>query len=424
MSYVIDRRLNGRHRSAVNRDRFLRRYRQQIKDAVNDAIKNRSITDIDHGENVSIPVRDLNEPTFTHSHGGIWERVHPGNEEYLKGDKFNRPQGGSGGGSGSGEASNEGEGEDGFQFQISKEEFLNFLFDDLALPNLAKKQLQSIEESKPVRAGFSTDGTPTNIHVIRSLKQAMGRRLTLGAPIRAQLHALEDQLAEVQEDPETAICEAEEDGIRQKIHLLEKKLDLLPYLDPLDLRYSNKTMQPKPSSKAVMFCIMDVSGSMDESRKEMAKRFFILLYLFLKKTYDKIELVFIRHHTQASEVDEENFFHSRETGGTVVSSALKMMQKIITERFSSGDWNIYGAQASDGDNWDNDSPVCRQLLDEKILPSTQYFAYIEITDGPEQNLWHEYVKLAEKQPYFAMQKIREPGDIYPVFRKLFEKKQA
>ncbi|WP_018150469.1 YeaH/YhbH family protein [Leeia oryzae] len=423
MSYLIDRRLNGRHRSAVNRERFLRRYRQQIKDAVNDAIKGRSITDIDNGENVSIPVKDLSEPTFTHGHGGVWERVHPGNEEYIKGDKFNRPQGGSGQGSGN-KASNEGEGEDAFQFQLSREEFLNFLFDDLALPNLVKTQLASMEEMKPVRAGFATDGTPTNIHVIRSLKQAMGRRLTLGGPLRSQLHELEAQLAEDQENPECALMEAEQKGIEQKIHLLKKKLAHLPFLDPLDLRYSNRTMQPRPSSKAVMFCIMDVSGSMDESRKEMAKRFFILLYLFLQRVYEKIELVFIRHHTQATEVDEENFFHSRETGGTVVSSALKLMQQIMEERYSQAEWNIYAAQASDGDNWDNDSPACRQLLDEKILPLVQYFAYIEITDGPEQNLWHEYVKLTEKHAFFAMQKIREPADIYPVFRKLFQKKHA
>ena len=112
-----------------------------------------------------------------------------------------------------------------------------------------------------------------------------------------------------------------------------------------------------------MFCLMDVSGSMDEERKDIAKRFFILLYLFLTRNYERIEVVFIRHHTIAKEVDEDEFFHSRESGGTVVSSALKLMQEIIRERYPLTEWNIYAAQASDGDNWDDDSSsaiTCRR----------------------------------------------------------------
>src|SRR3989338_6106597 len=127
-----------------------------------------------------------------------------------------------------------------------------------------------------------------------------------------------------------------------------------------------------------MFCVMDVSGSMDEAKKEIAKRFFILLYLFLTKNYETIELVFIRHHTTAKEVNEKEFFYSRETGGTVVSSALELMRDIILYRYSSADWNIYGAQASDGDNWNNDSPRCADILMRDIMPYVQYFAYVEI----------------------------------------------
>jgi uncharacterized sporulation protein YeaH/YhbH (DUF444 family) len=168
---------------------------------------------------------------------------------------------------------------------------------------------------------------------------------------------------------------------------------------------------------------MDVSGSMDETRKDTAKRFFILLYLFLKRVYDKIEVVFIRHHTAASEVDEEEFFHSRESGGTVVSSALHLLDKVIDERYGAGSWNSYVAQASDGDNWDNDSVLCRQLLINTIMPKVQYYTYVEITDGPPQNLWEQYSQVPDHHPNFAMQKIVTPADIYPVFRELF-KKQA
>ena len=173
-----------------------------------------------------------------------------------------------------------------------------------------------------------------------------------------------------------------------------------------------------------MFCIMDVSGSMDEAKKDIAKRFFILLYLFLTKNYDKIELVFIRHHTSAKEVTEEDFFYSRETGGTVVSSALELLHSIIETRFPPSAWNIYVAQASDGDNWNADSPYCQQLLQEKIMPLLQYFAYVEIMPRHHQSLWEVYQQLQENYVNFAMQNIDQLNDIYPVFRELFKKKTA
>ncbi|PKO58092.1 MAG: hypothetical protein CVU24_17790, partial [Betaproteobacteria bacterium HGW-Betaproteobacteria-18] len=191
------------------------------------------------------------------------------------------------------------------------------------------------------------------------------------------------------------------------------------------LRYSNRIRVAQPTTQAVMFCVMDVSGSMDESKKQIAKRFFMLLYLFLNRNYEHIEVVFIRHHTVAEEVDEENFFHSRETGGTIVSSALKLMHEIVVARYASTTWNIYCAQASDGDNWNDDSPLCRELLSASILPLVQYFAYIEITDGEPQNLWLEYERLVDSHPgLFAMQRIGEVADIYPVFRELFRKRLA
>jgi len=163
---------------------------------------------------------------------------------------------------------------------------------------------------------------------------------------------------------------------------------------------------------------------MDEEKKSIAKRFFMLLYLFLTRTYEHIDIVFIRHHTVAKEVNEEDFFHSRESGGTVVSSALELMKEILHSRYANGAWNIYGAQASDGDNWDNDSPHCREMLAQTILPFVQYFAYIEITRGEQQNLWREYEKLLGAHTNFAMQHIENLPDIYPVFRELFKKKLA
>ncbi|NLR74754.1 MULTISPECIES: YeaH/YhbH family protein [Leeia] len=421
MYQLIDRRLNGKHKSAINRERFLRRYRNQVKQAVTKAVKGRSITDMEGGEQVSIPSRDISEPVFGHGQGGVWEGVHPGNEEYSRGDKINRPRGGGGSGSGSGQASNEGEGEDDFVFQLSREEFLQYFFEDLELPNLVKTYLSASQEMKTVRAGYTAEGTPNNIHVVRSLKGALGRRIALSKPLQTRLKGMEDYLAGLLEEDNDEKDRREITMLRDKIHVLKGRILGIPFIDPFDLKYTNRVKQPRPTNQAVMFCLMDVSGSMDESRKDIAKRFFILLYLFLNRAYEKIEVVFIRHHTQATEVDEEGFFHSRESGGTVVSSALKLMLEVIEARYSPTEWNIYGAQASDGDNWDNDSPLCKSLLSDKIMPLVQYFAYIEITDGPEQNLWHEYVHVKEFHRYFAMQKIRTPADIYPVFRELFKK---
>lgn len=418
MSYLIDRRLMGKNKSAVNRDRFLRRYRVQVKEAVTRAVKGRSITDIENGEKVSIPVKDIAEPNFGLGNGGVRERVHPGNKEYVRGDHIKRPPSGGGGGGG-GKATNEGEGEDDFVFELSREEFMNYFFEDLELPNLIKTQLTATEEQKSVRAGYTQDGTPANLHVVRSLKGAIGRRIALGAPHTRRIKELEEELAErllYLPRSDARVVELEEEIRRLKIKILR-----IPFIDPFDLRFSNRVKLPKPTSQAVMFCLMDVSGSMDESKKDMAKRFFILLYLFLTRAYEKIQVVFIRHHTVAYEVEEEDFFTSRESGGTVVSSALKLTREIIQERYPTSDWNIYVAQASDGDNWDNDSVRCREMLAGEIMPLVQYFAYIEITQGAPQNLWQEYRAVKESFAHFAMQKIETPADIYPVFRELFKK---
>ncbi|HEU4853149.1 MAG TPA: YeaH/YhbH family protein [Telluria sp.] len=419
MTYLIDRRLQSKNKSAVNRDRFLRRYKAQIKDAVGRAIKGRSITDIENGERVSIPVKDVNEPHFGHAHGGVWEVVNPGNTEYQKGDQFNRPRGG--GGSGRGRAGNSDQTvEDDFIFELSRQEFMNYFFEDLELPNMVKTQLTSTTEFRTQRAGFNIAGTPSNIHVLRSLRGALGRRIAVGGKPRREVEGLEDELQMLlddgtpEDDPRVVV-------LRERIRHLHTRLNAIPFIDPFDLRYSNRIKIPKPSTQAVMFCIMDVSGSMDETRKDTAKRFFILLYLFLKRAYEHIEVVFIRHHTAAAEVDEDEFFHSRESGGTVVSSALHLLNKVIQERYRQGDWNSYVAQASDGDNWDNDSVLCKQLLVNTIMPAVQYYTYVEITDGPPQNLWEQYSEVREHHHNFAMQKIVTPADIYPVFRELFKK---
>jgi len=413
---VIDRRLSGKNKSIGNRERFLRRYREQIKDAVRKAVGDRSIRDIEEGADISLPKRDVGEPVFGHAPGGSRELVHPGNEEYVRGDRIPRPQGGGSGGSGSG-ASPDGQGEDDFVFRITREEFMNYFFDDLALPRLIRTQLLAdVPEWKTRRAGFVSEGNPTSLHVVRSMRVGLARRIAMGGDPRRELKLAEEQLALL----ETTGTEAEIEKQREVVAELRARLKRVPFLDPFDLRYRNRVREPMPTSKAVMFCLMDVSGSMDEARKDLAKRFFILLYLFLSRHYEKTEVVFIRHHTQAAEVTEDEFFHATESGGTVVSSALTLMYDIIRQRYNSSEWNIYGAQASDGDNWQQDSSKCRELLDSKILPAVRYYAYVQVADE-DQNLWEEYTRVRDSNPQFAMQKICTPSQIFPVFRDLFKK---
>ncbi|EPZ7318649.1 YeaH/YhbH family protein [Vibrio mimicus] len=423
MAQFIDRRLNGKNKSTVNRQRFLRRYKEQIKESVADAVNRRSITNTESGEDVSIPTRDIKEPMFHQGKGGVRERVHPGNDQFIRGDKIDRPKGGQGsGGSGEGEASTDGEGSDDFVFQISKDEYLDILFEDLALPNLKKNQVNKITEWKTHRAGFQTSGVPSNISVVRSLQQSLARRTAMTAGKRRLMNELEEELERIQRSEPPQIME--EMRIKQEIEELRNKIDSVPFIDTFDLRFKNYEKRPIPSSQAVMFCLMDVSGSMDQATKDIAKRFYVLLYLFLTRTYENVEVVFIRHHTQAKEVNEHDFFYSQETGGTIVSSALKLMHEIIEARFPLGEWNIYGAQASDGDNWADDSPRCKELLSNKLLPYCQYYAYIEITRRSHQTLWHEYEKLQASFDNFAMKNIRSVEDIFPVFRELFQKENA
>ena len=412
---IIDRRLAGKNKSVGNRERFVRRYKEQIADAVRRAVSQRDIRNIEGAESITIPRKDISEPVFHHGQGGIRDTVHPGNTDHVRGDRIQRPQGGQGSGS---QASDSGEGEDDFTFTLTKEEFMQLFFEDLALPHLLRTHIGDNPQWKSRRAGYSQDGTPNNLAVVRTMRGALGRRIALTNAPQRELQALQDELdALLAQDDGTSEAVAQ---LQCKILQLRERIGKVPYLDPIDLRFRARARVPVPNSQAVMFCVMDVSGSMDQARKDLAKRFFILLYLFLSRHYDKIDIVFIRHHTQAAEVNEDQFFHSTESGGTVVSSALVLLEQIIRARYPVEDWNIYVAQASDGDNFSNDSGNCRNLLAEKILPLVRYFAYVQVAEE-EQNLWDEYSQLLPWFAHFAMRKVSDPSEIYPVFRDLFKK---
>jgi uncharacterized sporulation protein YeaH/YhbH (DUF444 family) len=425
---IIDRRPNPKGKSLANRQRFIDRARGEVKRALSDALKRRKVGESDGGEKVSIPTRGITEPMFHRASSGGWrDYIVPGNKKYVVGDTIERPPSGEGDGRGSASPDDGGE-QDAFEFVLSKEEFLNLFFEDLELPDLVKTRLKESESTQLARAGFSIAGTPANLNLVRTMRNSLARRISLHRPTPSEIAALQRQIdaALAADDAESAAQGSLDlDNARRKSRRVA-------YIDPVDVRYNRFERVPRPNTQAVMFCLMDVSGSMTEAMKDLAKRFFLLLHVFLTRRYKHVEIVFIRHTSNAQEVDEETFFHSRETGGTIVSTALEEMLRVVRERYNPANWNIYAAQASDGDNYTEDSDRCSQLLGSEILPLSQYFAYIEVGaeatlrhgfPSPPTDLWRTYGQIAAEHGNFAMRKVADPTQIFPVFHELFAKQR-
>ncbi|MDX3924985.1 MAG: YeaH/YhbH family protein [Shinella sp.] len=417
--HIVDRRLNPSGKSLENRQRFLRRAKNAVQQAVKQSLQNRKVRDVLDGGEVSIPLDGMGEPSFRRGSGGIHDHVLPGNRAFVEGDILPRPQGANGGRP---KEAGEGDGEEAFRFVLTREEFLNVFLDDLELPDLAKRRLSETEQDNPTRAGYSVSGSPANIAVNRTMRLAMMRRIALRRPKPERIEELDREIADCEDEERRALLEAE-------ARALEAKAKRIPYIDPIDVRYRRFETEPKPVAKAVMFCLMDVSGSMSEHMKDLAKRFYMLLYIFLAQRYRHVEIVFIRHTDRAEEVDEDTFFHSPATGGTLVSSALEVMRRIIHERFNPDDWNIYGAQASDGDNSYSDGAATERLLKDEILPLSQYFAYLEVGEesgyaASRSALWTLYEGMQSPATPLSMRKVNKRSEIFPVFQELFQRREG
>ena len=435
MTHFIDRRLNPKGKSLGNRQRFLRRARAQIRDAVQKSLKDAAVGDVDRARKVKISTQGTSEPRFRldPAEGGERDFVLPGNREYTPGDEIKKPPSGAGGGGK--DAALSGDGEDDFEFTMTQDEILDIFFEDLELPNLVRTTLKETTQRNWRRAGITTAGAPTQINLVRTMRNSFSRRLALRRPSLAEIKALVDELDELLgKTPQLPEQEARILALRQQIERLDARRKWVAFIDPIDVRFNAFTEQPIPTSQAVMFCLMDVSGSMGEREKELAKRFYMLLHLFLKRRYEKVDVVFIRHTHDAQEVDEQEFFYSRQSGGTIVSTALDKMLEIQKARYATADWNIYAAQASDGFTQSGDARHCVEMLDAQIMPLCQYYAYIEILDEREMEvfaseetgaeLWRAYRALATRWPNFATKRIAKPSDIFPVFRELFRKEES
>jgi uncharacterized sporulation protein YeaH/YhbH (DUF444 family) len=416
---IIDRRVNPKGKNLSNRQRFLHRARDWIKDKVRKRAAERDITSND-GESISISEDDISEPIFDYDRKkGNWERILPGNKNYIPGDKIKRPDDEEGGGGKEGGTGPDSE--DEFSFTITKEEYLDILFEDLELPDLIKESENQAVVFERKRTGFSTAGTPNNLDLEKSLKNALGRRIALGFPLDKRIKEKEDELENAKDD--------EKELILQEIEELKRRRTAISYIDQVDVRYKRYSQIPLPNSQAVVFCLMDVSGSMGEKEKEIAKRFFLLLYLFLQRKYKTVDIRFVRHTTEARECTEEEFFYDKNNGGTIVSTGIKKVSEIIEERYPLDSWNIYCVQASDGDNVNSDNPTMRDEL-EKLLPKCQYYVYNEVKQSvglfsgmTTTNVYDVMKELTKDYKNMNIVKIDSVEEVIPSFRKVFGKKQ-
>jgi uncharacterized sporulation protein YeaH/YhbH (DUF444 family) len=415
--HIIDRRLNPGSKSLENRQRFLRRAKALVQGAVKKSSQDRDIRDVLEGGEVSIPLDGMNEPRFRRE-GGIRDIVLPGNKKFVEGDMLPRSGETRRKASGPGE----GDSEDAFRFVLSRDEFLDLFLDDLELPDLAKRKVAEAEIAGLQRAGYTTSGSPANLSVSRTVRLALARRVALRRPRPETIAQLEAELADCDD--------ARRIELLAEIETLKAKIRRIPFIDPIDIRYRRFETVPKPVVQAVMFCLMDVSGSMSEHMKDLAKRFYMLLYVFLTRRYRHVEIVFIRHTDRAEEVDEATFFHGPASGGSLVSSALEVMHEIVRSRFRPADWNIYAAQASDGDNSTSDSDVVSRLLTEEILLVSQFFAYLEVGEAGgstfdmlDSSLWTLYQRLRADGAALSMRKVSERSEIFPVFHDLFHRRR-
>jgi hypothetical protein len=415
--FIVDRRLNPGGKSLENRQRFLRRAKSLVQGAVKKSSQDRDIKDVLEGGEIAIPLDGMDEPRFRRE-GGTREMVLPGNKKFVEGDILPRS---GGGGGGRPTEPGTGDGEDAFRFVLSRDEFVDLFLDDLELPDLAKRKLADVESEGIQRAGYTTSGSPANISISRTVSRALARRVALRRPRPETIATLEAELADCDEERRAELL--------AEIEALKAKARRIPFIDPIDIRYRRFESVPKPVAQAVMFCLMDVSGSMSEHMKDLAKRFYMLLYVFLKRRYRHVEIVFIRHTDRAEEVDEETFFHGPASGGTMVSSALQAMHEIVRSRFRPADWNIYAAQASDGDNSTSDGEVAGRILTDHILPVSQFFAYLEVGEAggysfemPDSSLWTLYERLRSNGAPLSMRKVSDRSQIFPVFHDLFQRR--
>jgi uncharacterized protein len=436
----IDRRKAGKGKSSPNRQKLLKRIRAFIKHSNPQSLGAGGVGNVyNSGKAVNNPVKiasgALEEPWFSYARGGDTLIVIPGNTTYDRGDEIpvqseEESQGGGGPGDG---------GEDDFVVNVASNEFLDLFFEDCELPNLDDEKAREKTEFQMTHAGFSRQGVPAQLSVIRTYKQALGRRRAIAGPYLKEIEELEatyKNLVELLADNEAddVICAEISERmtvIELRIGALRAKADAIAGFDKVDLRFRKKEPQPLKQVDAVLVMVMDVSGSMGQEEKTIARRWFALLYAFIKRRYEKTDLVFIAHTDEAYEMSEADFFSTRINGGTMVSSAVKKVNEIIKERYDPSHTNIYVAHASDGDNWESDTYATQEEMNS-LMKKIQYFNYVEVgnkmgrysfSSSSNTTLWDAFEAVHDRNTTkMSMAVLQAADDCYPVFKKMFKKK--
>lgn len=436
MTFIfIDRRKAGKGKSTSNRQKLIKRIKSFIKNSEPKNIGSGGVSGSGVGGTATSPVKvsadALEEPHFLYASGGEETMVFIGNSEYDRGDVLDFPQSDSttsSAGLGDG-------GEDDFIVNVARDEFLDLFFEDCELPNLSAEKYTEKLDVVQQPAGFSTTGNPSQLSIIRTYKQSLGRRWALMGPYRDEMTALQEELESLfeqqRQNPLLAEVNSRIAEIEERLEVLRRKLSALDGFENTDLRYRKKEAKPLKTVDAVLVMSMDISGSMDETKKRIARRWFALMYAFIKRRYTNTELVFIAHTDEAFEMSEEDFFTTRVNGGTKVSTALELINKIIKDRYDTATTNVYVSHASDGDNYDSDNPAVKDVLvgSGHLMNKVQFFSYVEVgkqnswSSSRTTNLWDTYddVRVGIKGRKMTLALIETAEDCYPVFKKVFRK---
>jgi sporulation protein YhbH len=347
---------SGKDRAAEDRRRHKELVEESIKKNIGSIIAEESIIGQSKDKKIKIPIRGIKEYRFIYGNNSPSAGSGDGSEK--RGDRIGSEKVGK---KGDGRAGNQ-EGEDIYETEITIEELIKYLFEDLNLPDIDRKKLAELESIKSYKnLGYQRKGIPPRLAKKRSVIEKIKRKQAY-----LRNHRITDDSEVLEKNQEFAV---EED--------IEKKR--FPFMED-DLRYRRVREDYKKDFNAVVICIMDVSGSMDQTKKYLARSFYFLLYQFIRLKYASVDVVFVAHTTTAKEVNENEFFHKGESGGTYISSGYEKALEIIEQRYNPASWNIYAFHCSDGDNWSEDNKKALELA-EKLCDVCNLFGYGEITPG-------------------------------------------
>jgi len=373
-------------RSASDRRRHKEKIEKAIKEGIHDIVAEESIIGQNGKKKIKIPVRGIKEYQFIYGVGNGTKGVGSAQgQDIQKGQVVRQPNQKGQAGSGKPDKPGNDAGEDYYDVEISLDELAKYLFDDLNLPDLAKKQSNTIETDRIKRKGYRPKG----------IRARLSKKETLKNKIKRRSQAIKNGTY----DPESD--------------------ERFPFHQD-DLKYKHIDIQKRPVTNAVIFMIMDVSGSMGKTKKFLARSFFFLLYQFIRYKYQNVDLVFISHTTEAKEVNEDDFFKKASSGGTYISSGLTMAEEIIAERYNPSSWNLYTFHCSDGENWSDDNDKALEKM-STLIKLSQLAGYIQITPGQESMWGQEMAEVFNPlvSDKFKVCKIKEKQDIWPQFAKLF-----